>query len=79
LSDPALEYDPTNRLDKYIDLTDEMKLVAQIIWESPAELVALSKTFSLPDSLLRYLKKIKKMSDEQLHQIRTQLSQLSQI
>jgi hypothetical protein len=76
LNDPALVNNPINKLDKYLDLSEEIKMVVQILRDSPSELIELSKTFSVIESLIRYLKKTKHLNREQIHQVRSQLSQL---
>lgn len=64
------------RMEEYFDLTKEMRIVAHLLLDTPSELAELSKSFSLPESIGRYLKKAYNWKPHQINRLKTQLKQI---
>lgn len=71
--EPSLSYDPTNRLDRYLDLSEELKTVVHLLQDSPKELIQLSKTFDLKTSIILFLKTFYHWEDLKINKLRTEL------
>lgn len=79
LINAALIYDPIDRIDRYLDLTSEMKMVISLLLETPLELIFLSKSFGLTESIIQYLKKFRGWKREKIEKLKVELTPLKEI
>ncbi len=67
-------YDNQINVDKYLDLTKEMKVLVHLLWDTPTELIELSRSFSITDSIDKYLKKFQRWKPQQIKRLKQQLT-----
>lgn len=67
---------PYPTVDKYIDLSKEMKEVVRVLLNAPDELIQLSKWYSTPESLGKYFRKFEKWPVRKVKKMKAELSPL---
>lgn len=70
----VLSFDPEEKLNSWIDVSEEMKVLCQLLLDSPKELVILSKSFGIQDSVAKYLKKFKGWKPQRIKKLRAEMS-----
>jgi hypothetical protein len=65
------------RVDRFLDLPSEMKIVVKLLMNSPTELVEISKSTSLSNSLGVYLRKFCNMKPKEVKKLQIQLATLT--
>lgn len=73
---PTLVYNPTEKINKYLNLPSEMKVVTEILRDGPSEFVTLCKSFNLIESLFRYLEQFRGWDKNQLEKLKLELSRI---
>jgi hypothetical protein len=74
---PALMHDPTGRINRYRDLSEEMKMVVQLLIDVPSELAMLTKSFGLRNGISNYLGRYKKWDWKRIERMRQELLSIS--
>jgi len=74
LKEPFLTSNPCNKIDTYIDLPFEIKVVVQLLRDTPSELAMLSKSFGIQESIGKYLKMFKGWKPKQIQRLKRELA-----
>jgi hypothetical protein len=74
LQDQSLISNPCNKIDAYIDLPFEIKVVVQLLQDTPSELAMLSKSFGIQESISKYLKMFKGWKPRQIQKLKRELA-----